>query len=183
MCSPTLIFSAAKMAFTIMSSSAQQKSDQMAAIHRNKIAAQARREKENAENLRLRQIATRKKEKIEELELESKEAQATARTAAETVGGAALDRVVNNYLRTEGKYKSTIEKNLEREMAQGDINKRLFAIEQEGRQVYIPEVDTAGIFAAGAISFGGDWLEWKTRKDEKDLATKRHSEMMAAMTS
>ena len=29
----------------------------------------------------------------------------------------------------------------------------------------------------------GDWLEWKTRKDEKDLATKRHSEMMAAMTS
>ena len=88
---------------------------------------------------------------------------------------------MNNYLRTEGKYKSTIEKNLEREMAQGDINKRLFAIEQEGRQVYIPEVDTAGIFAAGAISFGGDWLEWKARQDEKELQKKRHKEMIGAM--
>ena len=183
MCNPTLIFAVARTAFTIFQSNQQSKSDRAVAIRRNQIAAQARREKENAENLRLRQIAIRKKEKIEELELESKEAQATARTAAETVGGAALDRVVNNYLRTEGKYKSTIEKNLEREMAQGDINKRLFAIEQEGRQVYIPEVDTAGIFAAGAISFGGDWLEWKARKDAKDLATKRHTEMIGAMTS
>ena len=182
MCSPTIIFAAARTVFTIFQSNQQSKADRAVAIRRNEIAAQARREKENAENLRLRQIAIRKKEKIEELEIESKEAQATARTAAETVGGKALDRVVNNYLRTEGKYKSTIEKNLEREMAQGAINKRLFAIEQEGRQVYIPEVDTAGIFAAGAISFGGDWLEWKARKDEKELMQKRHTEMITAMS-
>ena len=183
MCDPSgmMFLRAAAMIFSFSQQVQKQRADRNVAIRRNQIAAQARREKENAENLRLRQIALSKKEKIEELELESKEAQATARTAAETVGGAALDRVVNNYLRTEGKYKSTIEKNLEREMAQGDINKRLFAIEQEGRQVYIPEVDTAGIFAAGAISFGGDWLEWKARKDEKELMQKRHTEMITAM--
>ena len=64
------------------------------------------------------------------------------------------------------------------EAAQSDTNKRLFAIEQEGRQVYIPDVDTAGIFAAGAISFGGDWLEWKARQAQKKLEQKRHDEMM-----
>jgi hypothetical protein len=183
MCNPLLILRAAATAFTIISSSQKAKADRNQAIHQNDIALQARREKENAENLRLRQIAIRKKEKIEETQLQSKEAQATARTAAETVGGAALDRVVNNYLRTEGKYVSTIEKNLEIEAAQSDTNKRLFAIEQEGRQVHIPEVNTAGIFAAGAISFGGDFFEWKARKDAKDLAQKRHDDMMKRMIS
>ena len=184
MCDPSgmLFLRAAATIFSFSQQIRKQRADTQVAIKRNEMAAQARREKENAENLRLRQIALRKKEKIEEVEIESKEARATARTAAETVGGKALDRVVNNYLRTEGKYKSTIEKNLEREMAQGAINKRLFAIEQEGRQVYIPEVDTAGIFAAGAISFGGDWFEWKARKDQKKLEQQRHDEMIKAMS-
>ena len=185
MCNPSalLFLRAAATIVSISHTIRKQRADRQVAIRRNEIALQARREKENAENLRLRQIALRKKEKIEELAEESREARATARTAAEMVGGKGLDRVVNNYLRVEGKYRSTIEKNLEMEMAQGAINKRLFAIEQEGRQVYIPEVDTAGIFAAGAISFGGDWLEWKARQDEKELMTKRHNQMMAAMTS
>ncbi len=183
MCDPSgmLFLKAAASIFSFSQQVRQQRADKQVAIRRNEIAAQARREKENAENLRLRQIALRKKEKIEELAEESREARATARTAAEMVGGKGLDRVVNNYLRVEGKYRSTIEKNLEMEMAQGAINKRLFAIEQEGRQVYIPEVDTAGIFAAGAISFGGDWLEWKARQDEKELMKKRHEEMMGAI--
>jgi len=184
MCDPSgmLFLKAAASIFSFSQQVRQQRANRQVAIRRNEIALQARREKENAENLRLRQIALRKKEKIEELAEESREAQATARTAAETVGGKALDRVVNNYLRTEGKYRSTIEKNLEMEMAQGAINKRLFAIEQEGRQVYIPEVDTSGIFAAGAIAFGGDWLEWKARKDEKELEKKRHTQMIEAMS-
>ena len=46
-------------------------------------------------------------------------------------------------------------------------------MEQEGRQSYIPEVDTAGIFAASAIEFGGDYLEWKTRKEEKELEQRK----------
>lgn len=183
MCNPTLIFAAARTAFTIYQSNQQAKNDRAVAQRRNEIAAQARREKENAENLRLRQIRESKFAKIEELTTEAKEARGTTLAAAETVGGAVLDRIVRNFYRTEGKYKSTIEKNLEAEAAQSDTNKRLFAIEQEGRQVYIPEVDTVGIFAAGAISFGGDWLEWKARKDAKDLAQKRHDEMIRNMQS
>ena len=51
-------------------------------------------------------------------------------------------------------------------------------MEQEGRQTYIPEVNTAGIFAASAIEFGGDYLEWKTRKEEKDLLQKQNDMMI-----
>ncbi len=168
MCNPTLIFSAARTAFSIVQANQQAKADRLQAQRQNEIAAQARREKENAENLRLRQIREKKLAKIAELQKEAAESRATARAAAETVGGGVLNRVIANYYRTEGIYKSQIERNLEAEATQSDTNKRLFAIEQEGRQVYIPEVDTAGIFAAGAIEFGGDWLEWRTRQLEKE---------------
>ncbi len=184
MCGPqaVLFLRAAGTILSIAQSTREARAAQQQANRRNEIAAQARREKENAENLRLRQIREAKLAKVEELTEGAKEARATARTAAETVGGAALDRVINNFFRTEGKYKSTIERNLEAEAANSDTNKRLFAIEQEGRQVYIPEVNTAGIFSAGAISFGGDWLEYQAKKEAKELAQKRHDEMIKAMT-
>ena len=181
MCSPTLMFAAARTAFTIVQANQEAKAERRQAQRQNEIAAQARREKENAENLRIRQIREKKLAKVEDLTIEAREKRATARTAAETVGGAALDRVINDYFRVEGKYKSQIERNLEQELAQSDQNKRLFAIEQEGRQVYIPEVNTAGIFASSAIEFGGDWLEWKTRQDEKKAEQERIDRMIEAM--
>ncbi len=184
MCNPSalLFLRAAATIVSISHTIRKQRADKQVAIRRNQIAAQAKREKVNAENLRLRQIARKKKEKIEEAQIESREARATARTAAESVGGNVLDRVVNNYLRLEGKVTSSIEKNLEAEIAQSNINKRLFNIEQEGRSVFIPEVDTAGIFTAGAIEFGGDWFEWQARKDEKEAEKKRMDLLMKSFS-
>ena len=179
MCDPVTI-AITRTALTIYQARESAKAEQEQANRQNQIAENARIQKENAENLRIRQIAIRKKDKAFDLALESKEKRATARAAAETVGGKALDRVINNYLRLEGRYTSQILSNLEQEIANSQQNKRLFAMEQEGRQAYIPEVNTAGIFATGAIEFGGDYLEWKTRKDEKDLAQKQ-SDMMIEM--
>ena len=172
MCDPVSM-AIARTALTIYQAREDAKAEREQANYQNAIAERARIQKENAENLRLRQIAEKKGDKIFDLAIEAREKRATARTAAETVGGAALDRVVNNYLRLEGKYKSQIERNLEQEIAQSNQNKKLFAMEQEGRQVYIPEVNTAGIFATAAIEFGGDYMEWKTRKMEKDAQQKQ----------
>ena len=179
MCDPVTI-AITRTALTIYQARESAKADREQAIRQNQIAENARIQKENAENLRIRQIAIRKKDKAFDLALESKEKRATARAAAETVGGKALDRVINNYLRLEGRYTSQILSNLEQEIANSQQNKRLFAMEQEGRQAYIPEVNTAGIFATGAIEFGGDYLEWKTRKDEKDSKQKQ-TDMMIEM--
>ena len=173
MCDPSLIFAAARTALTVYQSQQSAKADREQAIAQNQIAENARIQKENSENLRIRQVAVGKKDKAFDVSLASLEAQATARTAAENVGGKALDRVVNNYLRIEGKTNSQIIANLEAEIAQSNQNKKLFAHEQEARQVLIPEVNTAGIFASGAIEFGGDYLEWKRRKEEKELLQER----------
>ena len=172
MCDPVTI-AITRTALTIYQARESAKADREAAIRQNQIAENARIQKENAENLRLRQVAIRKKDKAFDLNIESKEKQATARAAAENVGGKALDRVINNYLRIEGKTNSQIIANLEAEIAQSNQNKKLFAHEQEARQVLIPEVNTAGIFASGAIEFGGDYLEWKRRKDEKEALQNR----------
>jgi hypothetical protein len=176
MCDPTgmLFLRGAALILSVSSKIQEQRNVRATAIRRNEIADQARRTKEAAENLRIRQIAEKKADKAYDVSIQSKEAQARARAAAENVGGAALDRVVNNYLRSEGGYRSQIERNLEAEIAQSNQNKKLFAIEQEGRQVYIPEVDTVGVFAAGAIEFGGDYMEWQAKKMEKEAEVKRN---------
>ena len=176
MCDPVTL-AITRTALTIYQSREEQKAEREQANYQNALAERARIQKENAENLRLRQIAEKKGDKIFDLAIEAREKRATARTAAETVGGAALDRVVNNYLRLEGKYKSQIERNLEQEIANSNQNKKLFAMEQEGRQVYIPEVNTAGIFATSAIEFGGDYIEWKTRELEKERKQKETDEL------
>ena len=180
MCDPTAML-ALRAAGTILSISQnirEQRAEQAGVYRQNLIAAQARREKENAENLRLRQIAERKKEKQFDLAVEAREKRATALTAAEGVSGGVLDRVLGNYYRLEGRYTSQIERNLQAEIAQSNINKRLFAHEQEARTQYIPEVDFIGAFATQAIEFGGDYMEWKARKDEKEAEEKRMNNMM-----
>lgn len=174
---PPIIFALARTAFTIYQSNQEQKADRAVAQRRNEIADQARRTKEAAENLRIRQIAENKADKAYELSIQSKEAQATARAAAENVGGNVLDRVVNNYLRSEGRVRSNIERNLEAEVAQSNANKKLFALEQEGRSVYVPEVDLASSFVAGSIEFGGDYIEWSTRKKEKEAQKKANDRL------
>lgn len=122
MCDPVTI-AITRTALTIYQARESAKAEREAAIRQNQIAENARIQKENAENLRIRQVAIRKKDKAFDLNIESKEKQATARAAAENVGGAALDRVVNNYLRLEGKFTSQILANLEQEIANSNQNK------------------------------------------------------------
>ena len=180
MCDPTAML-ALRAAGTILQISQgikEQRAAQQQAYRQNEIAERARIQKENAENLRLRQVAIRKRNKIYDLSIEAKEKRATALTAAETVGGGVLDRVLNNYFRLEGRYRSQIEKNLELEIAQSNQNKKLFAMEQEGRQVIIPEVNTLGIFASAAGTFGNDYLEWKTKQEEKKITQNKSDNMI-----
>ena len=178
MCSPTIILSAASTGLRIMSDRQEAKAEQRRAQLQGEIAENARIQKENQENLRLRQIAIRKKDKVYDLSVEAKEKRGTALAAAESVGGKALDRVINNYFRLEGKFSSQILANLEAEINQSNENKKLFALEQEARTPYIPEVDTTGIFAANAIEFGGDYLEWKTRQEEKKFRQQQMDELI-----
>ena len=180
MCNPgaMLFLRAAGTILSISQSVKEARAEQQRAQLQGEIAERARIQKENAENLRLRQIAMKKRDKIYDLSIESREKRATARTAAENVGGSALDRIVFNYFRLEGKYRSQIEKNLEMEIAQSNQNKKLFAIEQEGRTPIIPEVNTVGIFASHAGVFGSDYLEWKTKKEEKELIQNQTDNMI-----
>ena len=63
------MFAAARTAFTIVQANQEAKADRLQAQRQNEIAAQARREKENAENLRIRQIREKKLDKIGSFQL------------------------------------------------------------------------------------------------------------------
>ncbi len=57
MCSPTLIFAAARTALTVYQGYQSAKADREQANAQNQIAENARIQKENSENLRIRQVA------------------------------------------------------------------------------------------------------------------------------
>ena len=84
MCDPTAML-ALRAAGTILQISQgikEQRAAQQQAYRQNEIAERARIQKENAENLRLRQVAIRKRNKIFDLSKEAKEKRPTALTAA-----------------------------------------------------------------------------------------------------
>ena len=72
MCDPVTI-AITRTALTIYQARESAKAEREQAIRQNQIAENARIQKENAENLRIRQIAIRKKDKAFDLAVESRE--------------------------------------------------------------------------------------------------------------
>ena len=73
-----------------------------------------------------------------------------------------------DYLRQEGKYKSSVEANLEKEFAQSQQNIKGYGVELESQTPYIPPVNTVGLLGASAISFAGSYVNWKADQLEKE---------------
>ena len=76
-------------------------------------------------------------------------------------------------LRQEGKYKSSVEANLEKEFAQSQQNIKGYGVELESQTPYIPPVNTIGLLGASAINFAGSYVDWKAGQLEKDQLNKR----------
>ena len=167
MCSIQLAISAASAALSYQQSVQQQEAAKEQAQRQNEIAFRSRLNKERSEGLRIRQVRKGEQAKLFQAGLESKQAQATVRTAAEGFGGGVLDRLVNDYLRQEGRYNSSVLANLEAENAQSRANYELFVTNQEAQQAYIPKVQYATTFASAATAFAGDYFDYQAQQEQR----------------
>ena len=168
-----LLISAVSTGLSLYSSIKQQQDARDQAKRQNDIAFANRLNKERSEGLRIRQVRTREQSKLFQTGIESKQAQATVRTAAEGFGGGVLDRLVMDYLRQEGRYNSVILSNLEKETAQSRQNYENFVTGQEAQSTYVPKVDYLTTFATAATSFGQDYLNYKSDQLAKEQAAKQ----------
>ena len=168
MCSPTLAISGISQAFKFVQARKEQKAIREQAIKQREIAEKNYQLKVAQEQLKIRQREEQAVDKITQAKIEARQLKAKAKVTAETIGGNVLDRVFEDYLRQEGKYKSSVEANLEKEFAQSQQNIKGYGVELESQTPYIPPVNTVGLLGASAISFAGSYVNWKADQLEKE---------------
>jgi len=173
MCSPQLIISAISAGLSYQQSIQQQQDAKEQAERQNEIAFANRLNKERAEGLRIRQVEEREASKLFQAGIDSKKAQATVNTAAEGFGGGVLNRLVQDYLRQEGRYNSVILSNLEKEQAQSQQNFNNFVTGQEAQSAYVPQVSYFTTFASAATTFGQDYLDYRGDQLAREQAVKQ----------
>jgi len=156
-------------AFSLVNSIKQQQEANRVAKENNRNAFLARLNADRSEKLRIRQVRRREQAKLYSNAIAGRKARATVRTAAENIGGGALDRLVNDYLRQEGNYNNSILSNLEAETAQSRANFESIALNQQARQVYVPKVDYVTTFASAAFAFGQNYLDYQSSQQSKQL--------------
>jgi len=156
-------------AFSLINSIKQQQEANRVAKENNRNAFLARLNADRSEKLRIRQVRRREQAKLYSNAIAGRKARATVRTAAENIGGGALDRLVNDYLRQEGNYNNSILSNLEAETAQSRANFESIALNQQARQVYVPKVDYVTTFASAAFAFGQNYLDYQSSQQSKQL--------------
>ena len=153
MCSPELVIAGISAGLQYQQSLQLQENANEAAKRQNKIATRNRFNQERMEGLRIRQVGEQTAAKKFQSALEAKQARATVSTAAENFTGGALNRLLTDYYRQEGRYNSVLLSNLEKERAQSEQNFRNIVTGQEANQTYVPVVDPVTTFASAASIF------------------------------
>jgi len=175
MCSPTLMLSAASQGFKMMSARKENRAAQQQAIRQNQIAKYNRIRKQTSEDFKILQIRKSKLAKIHEVKLEGKKARAKAFTQAEMVSGVSVDRLMQDFFREEGRYKSTVLDNLDKEVFMAQQNKEAYALNQEAQSKFVPHNNFLPSFAAASIAFTGDYYDWKGQKEQLEVAKRKSS--------
>ena len=168
MCSPQLAIAGISQAFKFVQARNEARAVREQALRQREIAEKNYRLKVAQEQLKIRQKSEQAQDKLAESLIEARQLKAKAKVTAETIGGGVLDRVFEDYLRQQGKYKSSVEANLEKEFAQSQQNIKGYGVELESQTPYIPPVNTIGLLGTSAISFAGSYVNWKADQLEKE---------------
>ena len=168
MCSPQLAIAGISQAFKFVQARNEARAVREQALRQREIAEKNYRLKVAQEQLKIRQKSEQAQDKLAQSLIEARQLKAKAKVTAETIGGGVLDRVFEDYLRQQGKYKSSVEANLEKEFAQSQQNIKGYGVELESQTPYIPPVNTIGLLGTSAISFAGSYVNWKADQLEKE---------------
>lgn len=178
MCEPTLIISAVSNGLRLYSSMQEQKNKKAQQIRQNAIAKQNRINKETAENFRIRQKRHEVMAKGFEGAIEGKEQRATAVASAESVQGASVDKLMNDFLRQEGKYKNMLLNNLEAEVFASNQRKEAFFTQEEAQSTYVTDVNYLMPVATAGLNYANDYYIWKEKQEQKEMYEKYFDKAM-----
>ncbi len=125
-----------------------------------------------AEQLKIRQVAKRFADKEYEAARKAKKKRAEFITQA---GGAGLaisgstERLLGDYYRIEGNYKSSLEKNMNINISQYERNLEAIQFGQEAQSTYLTPPNSNLLFASAALGLANNYYNLQARKEAEGI--------------
>ena len=175
MCNPTT----ALMAVTVASAGLQYKMQKAQAQNQyaqqkrqNELAKSNAIQRYAAEQLKIRQVAQRFADKEYEASRKARKTRATYITEA---GGAGLaisgstERLLGDYYRIEGNYKSSLAKNMKINYSQYERNLEAIQFGQEAQSTYLTPPNSNLLFASAALNVANSYYNLQRTKEAEGI--------------
>ena len=175
MCNPTTILMATTVAsagLQYQMGKAQAKNQYAQQKIQNDLAKANAIQRYAAEQLKIRQVAQRFADKEYEASRKARKTRATYITEA---GGAGLaisgstERLLGDYYRIEGNYKSSLAKNMKINYSQYERNLEAIQFGQEAQSTYLTPPNSNLLFASAALNVANSYYNLQRTKEAEDI--------------
>ena len=172
MCNPTtvLMVASAGLQYKLAKSQAQNTYNQQK--RQNDLAKSNAIQRYAAEQLKIRQVAQRYADKEYEASRKARKTRATFITEA---GGAGLalsgstNRLLGDYYRIEGNYKSSLARNMDINISQYERNLEAIQFGQEAQSTYLTPPNSHLLFASAALNVANSYYNLQRTKEAEDI--------------
>ena len=125
-----------------------------------------------AEQLKIRQVAKRFQEKGYEATLKSRKKRAEFIAGVGDAGLAisgSTKRLLGDYYRIEGRYKSSLDRNMDINLSQHDRTMEAIQFGQESQSTYLTPPNSNLLFASAALGFANNYYNLQRTKQNQDI--------------
>ena len=172
MCSPQIAMMALSAGLQFTVARAKAKAEYRRQQRQNEIAKKNAIQRYAAEQLKIRQIEKQSQEKGYEATLKARKKRAEFKVYA---GGSNLalsgstSRLLNDYYRVEGRYKASLNRNMDINESQYHRNMEAIQFGQESQSTYLTPPNSNLLFASAALGFANNYYDFQGRKQQEDI--------------
>ena len=173
MCSPEVAVMALSAGLQYKVAKQQAKNTYNQQKRQNDIAKKNAIQRYTAEQLKIRQTAKRFQEKGYEASLKGRKKRAEFIVGAGDAGGLALsgstNRLLGDYYRIEGRYKSSLDRNMDINVSQHERTMEAIQFGQESQSTYLTPPNSHLLFASAALGFANNYYNFQNRKENEGI--------------
>ena len=172
MCSPTIAVMALSAGLQYKVASQQAKNTYAQQKRQNELARKNAIQRYAAEQLKIRQTAKRFQEKGYEATLKGRKKRAEFISYA---GGRGLalsgstNRLLGDYYRIEGRYKASLDRNMDINVSQHNRTMEAIQFGQESQSTYLTPPNSNLLFASAALGFANNYYNFQNRKESEGI--------------
>ena len=173
MCNPQVAVMALSAGLQYSIAKQQAKNTYNQQIRQNELAKRNAIQRYAAEQLKIRQTKKQFQAKGYEATLKARKSRAEFIAGVGDASGLALsgstNRLLGDYYRIEGRYKASLERNMDINLSQHDRTMEAIQFGQESQSTYLTPPNSNLLFASAALGFANNYYNFQNRKQREDI--------------